>query len=395
MKNNKTWYYILIAMAYSISGFASVRLFWNMNPSLLDRITLVLMVTTYQIAIWFTLKFVFEIAAIIKTWNDKKNKLEEKITYKHKTSSRISFFLAYIFFSIFSIVASAALVYNSNATASNKAMIAKANIEGQIAAKNLAPAIVEAKTKEMNGLASTKDNAIQSYDNNKNNFSWKAASKINEIEDKKTATVSSINENIRKSSSELNDIVKSIAAPIQESSSSTPSSFGITGIITSSWWQTAFCIAFGIGIDFIGAFFTFAYAKEKYYFDCGNPDPKPKLEIPRPSEKPSDNNRIPELTGSSRNGWKLNKNNNILNFSKFRPKLAKSSENKGVNQNDIDIYLRFILDNQKNGLAPGRNKIVKGVGFSQEKCRTIHNILIDRGYLETGEKCTKIIKEVV
>ena len=92
-----------------------------------------------------------------------------------------------------------------------------------------------------------------------------------------------------------------------------------------------------------------------------------------------------------------NNTNNENNISAFRPK----NKNLGVNDTpkvsniDIEKYLDYIYKNQKNGIAPGRNKIAIGTGIPQEKCRTIHNILIHRGILETGHRCTKIIEQVV
>ena len=66
--------------------------------------------------------------------------------------------------------------------------------------------------------------------------------------------------------------------------------------------------------------------------------------------------------------------------------------NRKVDESDIQKYLSFVINNKsKNNNAPGRVKISKGTGIPQEKCRTIHNILIERGYLRTEDKCTKIL----
>lgn len=69
---------------------------------------------------------------------------------------------------------------------------------------------------------------------------------------------------------------------------------------------------------------------------------------------------------------------------------------QGANESDIQKYFNLAKNNLKeNGDLPGRKDMSELTGFGTEKCRTIHNILKDRGLIETGNKRTWLVKAVV
>jgi hypothetical protein len=81
------------------------------------------------------------------------------------------------------------------------------------------------------------------------------------------------------------------------------------------------------------------------------------------------------------------------NISQFKPKVVKTIEKqpkappKKQPRNDIDsqIYLEKAMNNLKPNLDfPSRADMAKLTGFSQEKCRTIHNLLKSRGVIQTS-----------
>lgn len=146
-----------------------------------------------------------------------------------------------------------------------------------------------------------------------------------------------------------------------------------------------------------------------------NPDPekmkKPRLEYQ--TQEPNltqeiKNGRLQGMRFKMKDGQKIHRptrptpNTNIDN----KPTLTKNNiihiikkENtttQGANESDIQKYFNLAKNNLKeNGDLPGRKDMSELTGFGTEKCRTIHNILKDRGYIETGNKRTWLVQAVV
>ena len=301
-----------------------------------------------------------------------------------------------------SIFASAGYVQNQANATKNMQTKGSTQYKQLEQAKSLQTDLYSVKKAEIEDLKKLKQQQQANGDNIVAAMPKNYIDKKNQVRSDTAAQISKTQEIINKRSNELTGINSSLLSPIDTTNLRISSDAGYTAMFqTISTWtggnpeslELWFFIALGVIFEFV-AVLTAYLAQLKGGYKSYNPQPKTKIEIPRPKSDPSENNRIPELTGSTKNGWKLSKNNVTI----FRPKTNKLSENSKVGEDDIQRYINFVMDNQKNGLAPGRNKIVQGVGMSQEKCRTIHNILIDRGILETGDKCTRIIsktKEVV
>jgi hypothetical protein len=178
-----------------------------------------------------------------------------------------------------------------------------------------------------------------------------------------------------------------------------------------------FYIAVGIGLELLANLFAFLSQYYKYGGIVLSPTPQdpikkeiPKIETPKTKEEPKREIESGRLQGmkfkvDSKIMNKIKPKNNVTEFKprvveKPRPsrledkdKHAGSYEERKL-EDDIEKYMQFIIDNRsKNNIAPGRDKIVAGTGLAQERCRTIHGILVKRGYIETGDRCTKIIKE--
>ena len=173
-----------------------------------------------------------------------------------------------------------------------------------------------------------------------------------------------------------------------------------------------FYIAVGFGLECLANLFAFLSQYYKYGGLIISPTPQapikkeiPKIEIPQQKEQ----FKLREVENGRLQGLKFKFKTKVNNVTEFKPRLvetprprkentrprneeiAKPSENSKVDEGDIEKYIKFIDENKKGDLAPGRDKIVAGTGLTQERCRTIHNILLARGYIETGDRCTRVV----
>ena len=211
---------------------------------------------------------------------------------------------------------------------------------------------------------------------------------------------------INNRSSELTSINESLLSPINTSGLRLNNDAGYTAMFKAiaNWMgngtnpeslEVWFYISLGVIFEIVAVLT--AYLSQLKSIDFSRPRSPEPDKVQKPIQETNEESPQRTVESGRLKGlvYKIKprpRKNNVTEFPRPRKQeTAKPSENSKVDEGDIEKYMQFITDNKKGNLAPGRDKIVAGTGLTQERCRTIHNILLARGYIETGDRCTRVV----
>lgn len=387
MSKNRTIFLIIVIFAVSISAFATMIASLSNVNDWQSTTCYTAMGILFEACACFSLKMASEIKEI--TENSDGNR---KIKYMNTPTVIFSSILIYLAVSAYCIYWTASLTYHKSDIERNKTIVESASLQNQLKSKQIAEDLYKTKKAELENLESTKKKLVSEKLDTKNLWSYKAATKRGNIDNEAAQISKDMQNRIDEKSRELSSISAQINAPIS-ANAEILSSGGTYGLIKNETFQTWFFVIFGALVNIIAAWATIMYNISSWYYDQSfKKSPTPPEDKTKKSRPSSDESTVTpkknEILGGRLQGLKFYKKKK--QNSEFRPIKYL------VDEKEIQQYLDFILDNLKpSGAAPGRETIMKELGFTQEKCRTIHNILKQRGILQTGNKVTKVMKEVV
>jgi hypothetical protein len=389
--NNPKMYQVLSVLGFVVSAIFTIKLFCSNSTDLISWFAMVVMAILYEFG--------------------KYTLLYQGLKGRFQLTGKTILLSAWGFVTAASIMASATYVLNDanvNKNIQIQDSAAYANQQNNIKIQN---DLYSTTKKQIDDLKVLQEQQRLEGERIINSMPKNYIDRKNQQRSETQALISKTQNEINKKSEQLLSIAAGISSPAKievetESTSGGESMFKLIAQklnerqrkdeIPYSTEQVSlfFYIAIGVGLELLANLFAFLSQYYRYggiLEESFTPPPKKKA-IPTSNDSPNfSGNKV--IQGGRLKGLKLKNPNNV---SLFRPKKLEVSENTNISEDDIQKYLRFIFENRtKSGNAPGRNKIVQGVGFNQEKCRTIHNLLKDRGYIATGDGFTRIIREVV
>lgn len=392
--NNPRTYQVLSILGFIVSAIFTVKLFSSNSTDIISWFAMVATALLYEFG-KYTLLF-------------------QTIKGPFGATGKTIMLGSWIFVTCASIIASAAYVLND--ANSNKNLMVESSAayrqqQNSIAVKN---DLYSTTKKQIEDLKALQGKQQQEGNNIVNAMPSNYIDRKNQQRSDTRRLIAKTQEQINNKSEELNQIAKDLSSPLGEikvETESTTGGYSMFKLITQKLNDNPknkknpysieevgvyFYIAIGVGLELLANLFAFLSQYYEYGKLCPTPLSPEKKQIPElQSNKPYANSDAQEIKGGRLKGLKFRRKDNISIF-RPRPNEIIPLVSSNVDEGDIEKYLKFVIENaSKNGNAPGRIKISAGTGIAQEKCRTIHNILIERGILETGDKFTKIIRKVV
>lgn len=395
--NNPKVYQALSVLGFVVSAIFTVKLFASNSVDIISYCAMVATALLYEFG--------------------KYTLLYQSVKGNFNSTGKSIMFGIWIFVTCASIIASATYVLN-DANANKNIMVQNSTAyKKQEEAIDLNKDLYSTKKQEIENLRKLQEQTALKGEEIKNSMPRNYIDRRQQAQQQTNNEISKIQEQINQKSSELTQIANTVSTPNskieiqEESTNGGDSMFKLIAKKLNENPQNKndpysteevgifFYIMVGVGLEVLANLFAFLsqYYKhgESFRKPPINPEKKPlpenenNIEPKQPQVQTINAGRLKGIKFKYKNPKPREQPKEIPNnISDFRP---KEKSNKLVNEYDINKYLTYIKNNQKNGYAPGRNKIVLGLGFTQEKCRMIHNILIDRGLLTTEDRCTKIV----